>query len=136
MSDAEKWMLAAAYKLAGMDSIGKQIVRTAGVTVKSYQESGGTYGSTLRDMAIILEQLVIFENWELALKLFKEISEMLSTTTWYSTQTTGYSLLALGKYLSANRFRGKAPQISGYIIFGNEKIPFSTQNITSLPVIH
>ena len=99
MNTVQKWLLGAAYKLAGMDNTAEGIVEGLGTEVEEYQEFGGTYGSSLRDKAMILDAAIALEEWDTAEKLFTYINERLSIDKWYSTQTTGYSLLALGKYM-------------------------------------
>lgn len=99
MNDTQKWMLAAAYHLAGVERTAAQILIPAGKRVKRYNESGGTYGSGLRDLSIILNTLVLFERWSEADEIAKELGAALASQNWYSTHTTGFMLLALGKYL-------------------------------------
>ena len=99
MNDTQKWMLAAAYHLAGVERTAAQILIPAGKRVKRYNESGGTYGSGLRDLSIILNTLVLFERWSEADEIARELGAALESRRWHSTQTTGFMLLALGKYL-------------------------------------
>lgn len=131
MTDTEKWTLAAAYKLAGVNRAAAEIIKTAGLEVQDYNEFSGTYGSGLRDQAMILEKLVIFEHWAEADDMVKIISSALSGADWYSTQTTGYTLLALGKYLKAVEGDSKEKHVlSGYIkLPDGEKIDFNTESI-------
>ncbi|HGY54881.1 MAG TPA: alpha-2-macroglobulin family protein [Caldithrix abyssi] len=132
LNDVERWLLAAAYKLAGVDDVAERIAGTSGQTVKEYQEFAGTYGSTLRDKAMILEQMVLFKQWNKARDLADELATALGTKTWYSTQTTGYALLALGKYLQATEGESKTEKvISGRVILPDGKeVPFKTGEIS------
>ncbi|MCP4155034.1 MAG: hypothetical protein GY757_45340, partial [bacterium] len=100
--------------------------------VEKYCDTGGTYGSNIRDLAIILEVLTLFEDWNKADSLYDDIIEEISGYNWYATQTVGYSLLAIGKYMRANSgdFRGEKAVISGYIkLPGKKKIPFNTDKM-------
>ncbi|RMI06858.1 MAG: hypothetical protein D6681_08145, partial [Calditrichaeota bacterium] len=63
LQDTEKWLLAAAYLRAGQQNTAARIRQTAGFQVPEYREFGGTYGSTLRDKAIILDMLTTLELW-------------------------------------------------------------------------
>ncbi|MFC2088761.1 alpha-2-macroglobulin, partial [Calditrichota bacterium] len=132
MTDTEKWTLAAAYKLAGVERTAAEIIINAGMNVKDYNEFSGTYGSGLRDQAMILEKLVLFEYWSEADNLVKTITSALSGSDWYSTQTTGYTLLALGKYLKAVEGDSKDKHIlAGYIeLPSTKRIEFSTESIS------
>jgi uncharacterized protein YfaS (alpha-2-macroglobulin family) len=50
---------------------------------------------------MILEALSAMKNQAEAQPILKEISNRLSTNSWYSTQTTAYCLLAVSKYMEA-----------------------------------
>lgn len=132
MNDTQKWMLASAYALAGAKSVAEQIAKSAGETVQDYQEFGGTYGSGMRDKAIILSMLVDMERWAEADRLANDLAAVLSTQNWYSTQTTGYMLLAEGKYLHALEGQsGSKPRLNGTITLpGGEKVPYDTEDIS------
>lgn len=111
MSDVQKWLLAAGYERSGAGNAANRVLASAGMTVEDYLEFGNTYGSTLRDKSIILEQLILFERWNEAQKLASEIATALSSDNWYATQTTAYMLMALGKYFKAIEGEGDEPPI-------------------------
>ncbi|NJO68803.1 MAG: hypothetical protein HC830_05545, partial [Bacteroidetes bacterium] len=100
MTNVQKWMLAAAFQQAGVTDKVSDIVKNTGTDVKEYSEFSGTYGSWLRDKAMILDALVVMKRYDQADILTREISKYISSTTWYSTQTIGYSLLAMGRYIT------------------------------------
>jgi uncharacterized protein YfaS (alpha-2-macroglobulin family) len=132
MSNTQKWMLAAAYHLAGSEGTAKNIFKKASLEVKDYNETGGTYGSRLRDLGIILEVLTTFKDWNKADPLHDDILIMVAGSNWYSTQALGYSLMAMGKYMRANEmdFREEKPVLSGYIkLPGKKKFPFRTEQL-------
>jgi uncharacterized protein YfaS (alpha-2-macroglobulin family) len=132
MNDVQKWLLAAAYKLAGVDKTANKILISAGTSVKDYQEFAGTYGSALRDKAVILDQMVLFERWEEANKLADELATVLSTQEWYSTQSTGFMLLSMGKYFKAlEGDKDKKLIMTGQIILPDgKKVDFNTDKIS------
>jgi len=101
LRDVERWMLASAYKLAGVESEANTILKSTGSAVKAYREFGGTYGSSDRDKAIILDQIVYFKNYTKANKMVDELAALLKSKTWLSTQESAFILLAMGKYLNA-----------------------------------
>lgn len=92
---AARWRLAAAYQLAGQAEAARRLVAGAGVRVAPYREMAGTFGSDLRDKAMILEALLIMERHGETFELTKEISDALSSERWLSTQTTAFALMAL-----------------------------------------
>ena len=99
LTNEARWRLAAAYALSGKKEIGKDIVKNATAQVQPYTELGYSYGSELRDEAMILETQVLLEDQNNAAINARTIGEQLSETKWYSTQTTAFALLSLGKFL-------------------------------------
>ncbi len=98
MNNAEKSYLAAAYALIGFEDISGEILKDIDFSVKEYDEFDITFGSKLRDQAILLDILTLFGDYTRGVDLYNEIAAELSSNKWYSTQTTAYSLLALTKY--------------------------------------
>ena len=98
LSIAAQWRLAAAYQLAGKTEVAKKMVENTSTTIKPYRELFYSYGSDLRDKAMIVEALCSMNMKIKAAGLVKEISEKLSADEWMSTQTTAYALLAISKF--------------------------------------
>ncbi|HEY8958399.1 alpha-2-macroglobulin family protein [Chitinophaga sp.] len=104
LSAPAKWRLAAAYKLSGQPEVANSLVQGLTTDVKAYTQLGGTFGSDLRDRAMILETLTIMGQRNRANELVKQIAAQLSQNDqWYSTQTTAYSLIAVAKYCGNNK---------------------------------
>jgi len=122
-TNVEKWMLSSAYFLAGKRNISENIRQGIKIATSKYKNPGRTFGSSMRDRAIILNSLTLFKDWNKADIVYEGIVRDLSTGKWYSTQTLGYSLLALGKYMLGNKldFRGDDAPIKGYVIFPDGK---------------
>lgn len=99
-----KWMLAAAYVKAGQPEAAKKLIDNLSTTIKPYQEMAYSYGSDVRDRAIILETLVLLNDKAKAFELVKELSSALSNSSyWMSTQSVAYSLKAIGMFVSTER---------------------------------
>jgi len=96
------WRLALAYAEGGKPEIARGLIRGLSKHIKPYQELGGSYGSDVRDEAMILETLVALNDQEAAAAVVRSLSENLSTDRWLSTQTTAYSLLAIAKFVGQN----------------------------------
>ncbi len=130
-----KWCLAAAYQLAGQNDIAKSITNQIGTTVKPYKELSTTYGSDLRDKAMILEALSLMGEKAKAAALMKEIAQRLSSPEWLSTQTSAYCLIAVAKFINANgisqklnytyKIDGKSQEITTLSPFSQIKLPIS-----------
>lgn len=94
-----RWMLAAAYKLAGMGDAANDLVKADRVTLQDYATPDGTFGSRLRDAAIVLNGMVTLGQLDRAKPLVDEISGQLRTEAWYSTQSVAYALMAMSRYV-------------------------------------
>ncbi|MBN1466705.1 hypothetical protein JXA02_13195, partial [candidate division KSB1 bacterium] len=92
-----KWRLAAAYKLAGLEDAARSLAE-GDIAVPAYQELSNTYGSDIRDKAMILETLTLLQDRPRAQKIVKELSEALSSDRWMSTQTTAFALIAIARH--------------------------------------
>lgn len=93
-----QWNLAAAYAQAGKPDVAQQLINGLSTTVQDYTELAYTYGSGLRDRAMILEALTVIGERDAAAEMLQALSEGLNAERWLSTQTTAYCLLAIGKF--------------------------------------
>ncbi|MCZ8286812.1 MAG: hypothetical protein O9353_15265, partial [Bacteroidia bacterium] len=98
ISVTAKWRLAAAYKLIGQHEVAQALVKDLSTTVKAYKELSYSYGSDVRDEAMILETLSLLKDKSKANPLAKEVAKHLNSNHWMSTQETAYSLLAMCEY--------------------------------------
>ncbi|UKJ09119.1 alpha-2-macroglobulin family protein [Solitalea lacus] len=103
LSNEAKWRLAAAYQLAGQEETAQSLIRGLSTSVKKYKQLGGTFGSDLRDQAMILETLSLLGEKQKASALVQTVAAKLSQEDWYSTQTTAYSLIAIANYCGSNK---------------------------------
>lgn len=103
LSNVARWQLAAAYHLAGMPDAAKDVLSGANISVEEYLNDSLTYGSTVRDQAIILDALLTMEREDKKVEqLTMSISKALSDKRWHSTQTVAYSLLAMSHLVGAD----------------------------------
>ncbi|MBE9469530.1 MAG: hypothetical protein IMY72_14585 [Bacteroidetes bacterium] len=116
MNNTQKWLLAASYSLAGLTNEAESLIQNTNTTTESYSKFSKSFGSALRDKAMILDALVTLKKYDLADKLVKDISSAISARDWYSTQTIGYSILAMGKYMNFLNNGSKNVKIKGQII--------------------
>lgn len=130
MKNSDRWLLATAYLHAGMERTANDVARSTGVTVEEYREFADTYGSDLRDTALILDNLVAFQRWGMADSLAKVVARSIKTG-WHATQTTSVSLLALGKYVLALQHgnRTVAPLTGRVRLPGGRSVPFNVEGL-------
>jgi alpha-2-macroglobulin len=106
LSVAARWRLAAAYVLAGNPEAARSIIDNVPTEIKPYREQAFTYGSHIRDMAMILETLVLLNDMTRAMPLLQEISKTLSSDSWMSTQEISFCLLAFSKFAESDKTTG------------------------------
>lgn len=94
-----RWRLAAAYHLAGQQQVARTLVDGQSMESGQYSGHGTTYGSALRDLALILDTLALIGDRERAMELVQAVSKQLSSNRWHSTQTTAYSLLGISRFV-------------------------------------
>ncbi len=126
-----KWRLAVTYAIAGQKNTANKMIEGLGVTTSSYRFSALTYGSALRDKAMILEALVELKKNDLAFEMAMSVARELNNGNWYSTQTTAYALLGLSKFLE-NKESDKAA--FAYKINGKGETINTTNPVYSVPV--
>jgi len=102
-----RWELAAAYVMISRPEVADQLVDMTKLEPSVYQNEGVTFGSSLRDQAILLETLTLMKKKTEAFSVAKSISSALCSDQWMSTQTTANCLLAMA------RFAGKANKPNG-----------------------
>ena len=125
---AARWRLAAAYQIAGQPEVAQQIIKNTSVEILSYRELTHTYGSSLRDKAMILETLCLMDEMEKAMPVAMAISQELSQGRWLSTQTTAYALIAMARFTGISSPTG---EMSFTYAWGQEK----ETAISSLPPV-
>ncbi|MFW5999693.1 MAG: alpha-2-macroglobulin family protein [Halanaerobiaceae bacterium] len=99
MDNTAGFYLAAAYQLTGYEDAAREILESFAPEVEEEVDIEQTYGSHLRNKAIMLEVMTRFGNYDQALRLYNDLAEHISSEEWLSTQETGYSLLAVAKYI-------------------------------------
>jgi uncharacterized protein YfaS (alpha-2-macroglobulin family) len=128
------WMLAATYAKAGQPEVAKKIISGLTMDIRPYQEMSYTYGSDMRDMAMIMETLVLVNERTKALNILKDLSKALSNQSyWMSTQTTAYCLKAIGNFVGSE----KRAEIRFSYSFGGKDVNASTDlpvAQTNLPI--
>jgi uncharacterized protein YfaS (alpha-2-macroglobulin family) len=96
LSVQARWRLAAAYALAGKKDAASQLTNNATDQIERYSFSNNTFGSSQRDMAMIMETYLLLGKTEKALNLSFKVSEYLSGG-YITTQTAAYGLIAMSK---------------------------------------
>jgi hypothetical protein len=98
MPPEARWQLAAAYRLAGLPDAASELVRGTASIVTHDGRPDPTFGSELRNRAIVLASMVTLGQRAQADELVRAISEQLASNRWHSTQSVAYALLSLASY--------------------------------------
>ena len=102
ISPEAKWRLAAAYQLIGQSNTALDLTSGTPQDFSNRLNPGFTFGSALRDQAMVLETLTLMGKRDLAGAMVLEVANKLSEDSWYSTQTTAYALIAIAKFCGKN----------------------------------
>ena len=92
-----RWLLAMSYQHVGLKDAAQDVMGTIAKSVPSYQDSGYTYGSEMRDRGLLLAALV-------SLNANKE-------TTWEVAEQVANELAANGGYISFGKYLLRMPQL-------------------------
>ncbi|MCS6947614.1 MAG: hypothetical protein NZM12_08365, partial [Steroidobacteraceae bacterium] len=98
LPDVETWLLAAAYRLAGLDDVARALTVRRALRVREARADDLTLASPLRDRALLLHSLIVLKRYELSADLVRAIAQQLASEEWLSTQSLAYALLAIAKF--------------------------------------
>jgi uncharacterized protein YfaS (alpha-2-macroglobulin family) len=94
------WFLAGAYALDAKPTIARKIIDELPQKSDSKQSVfSNDFGSPERDMAVTLTVLSALGDKKDGFILVKQLSDILSSKKWLSTQSTAWSLMAISKYV-------------------------------------
>lgn len=98
LSTTAAWRLATAYGQIGQLETAKEMTRKLQTYVPVFKELTGTFGSEVRNRAIILEAQALLQQQQGAMESMKYLATQLRSDEWMSTQETAYSLIAIGRF--------------------------------------
>jgi hypothetical protein len=146
LSATAVWMLAASYAKAGQPEAAKKLVSNLSTTIKAYRELGYSYGSDVRDRALILETLILLGDKTKAFEKLKEISKYLSNDGyWLSTQETAFCLKAVGAFAGIEKrgdlkfsytLNGKTVNASTELPMAQVQIPIAGLKKESVKIVN
>jgi alpha-2-macroglobulin len=97
LDPVERWLLAAAYQLAGLRDAAASLATGDPLAVRQYRGWDYTFGGSLRDHALVLQSMVVLGQLDKAEPLVREVARALSDDRWYSTQETAHALLGMAQ---------------------------------------
>jgi uncharacterized protein YfaS (alpha-2-macroglobulin family) len=123
-----KWRLAAAYQLVGQSKVALQLISGLSTNFPKREYTGITFGSDLRDQAMVLETLTLMNRKAEGEQLVRTVANKLSQDDWYSTQTTAYALIAIAKFSGSNK---DAKKIIATGNAGTQKLNINSGSVVS-----
>lgn len=129
LSGEAGWRLAAAYALAGRPEVAEKLIELAqNMKPSVYKGYNETFGSTLRDQAMILETLVLMNKKQRAFSLINTMAAHYSAD-FMTTQSAAFCIYSISRYA---KMTGAENKLSfSYTLDGK------TENIiSSLPVFN
>jgi len=106
-----RWLLAAAYAQSGVQDAATQLLDMGGNVTGEYEWSGYTYGSKLRDDALLTMTYNQTGQAEKAWEVAQSVADQLSRQKWYSTHSLAWSFMALANFFDSDD-KGKAHPLS------------------------
>lgn len=108
-STQAKWRLAAAYCVAGKKAVAQEMIKNITTTVEYCPDGrAGTFWSSLRDKAMILETLVLAGEDARALDLAQTVADEYADG-WYCTQDIAFISVAMGQL--AKKYNSSATEV-------------------------
>ncbi len=119
---AAKWRLAASYAIIGRNDVAESIISSISEDIKPYKELSSSFGTHIRDWAMVLETLCLMGKEEEAYKMAIKIAKELGSDTWMSTQTTAYSLMGITNFMK--KYDSKDSNLTYDLIINKNKNKF------------
>ncbi len=140
LSPQAQWWLAGAYAEVGQIDVAEKIIAGKSTDIPGYRVNDYTYGSSERDIALILKVLCRMNKKNQAYEQLKKVSDFLSSKSWLSTQTTAFGLLSVADFIkrygessalqATCKVNGKEVAIKGKAIISQIPLDFRNGNAT------
>lgn len=96
-----RYMMADVMALAGETDYAKELLPETIEPATFSPETGGSFSSGVRSTAILLDVLMDIDPGNPGTSvLARDLSDHVKTSRWYTTQSTAFALMALGRYLA------------------------------------
>lgn len=91
------FLLAAAYAMNSKKSIALELIQGANTDIEPYLHTSDTYGSRIRDMALIAQTLNLLDRSNEGAIIVKKIAHLLNDGSWHSTQSLAHGIMAVAQ---------------------------------------
>ena len=107
-----EWMLAAAYAVSGKVKTAQEIVAKGAASTGEYGAADFTYGSSLRDKAVVLQVLALSDDLAQALPAALEVAEYINKG-YYSTQEAAFAAMGMDRLFAKVGSQAVKAQVGG-----------------------
>ncbi|MCC6369488.1 MAG: hypothetical protein IT236_00640, partial [Bacteroidia bacterium] len=118
ISNQARWWLASAYAQAGQSDEAEKILSKTTENVSNYRINYYTFGSSERDVAVMLQTLCLLNKKQQAITQLRRVAKYLSSDGWYSTQTTAFGLVSVATFIK--KFGGSSALQAKCVVNGKE----------------
>ena len=131
LPSATKWLLAHALMLVGEKNSADKMLKDATVYVDNYRELSGTFGSKIRDQAMIIRVLLARGEKIKAKSLVDELTPYFKGNDYYlNTQEISQCLISFAMFSSLDKIESSLT----YDVSLSEKTKYKDQKISEKPV--
>ena len=102
LNDKARWLLASAYQKASQPEAAKELIQGLLAKVDEVERSDKTYSSTLGNLGLQLESLVILDKKQDANILLEQIAAQMQGKKYQSTQGIAWALMGVSHYLGGD----------------------------------
>ncbi len=131
LSDYARYPLAAAYAYNGKNKIAEQLLTSSKPVYTRYMFED-IYGSDMREKALVAITYSTMNKRKEAFITIKELAKMLSSNSWYSTQSLSFAFVACANYLQGEKLR--TPMKINYSIDNKSQTAESFKYFKSIPI--
>ena len=128
-----RWLLAGAYAQIGEPGAVSSLLSQGSALLAEYRAPGPTFGSMMRDAAILLQAFILSKDDSRATELAQDLADELGGRKWYSTQSLGFALSSLGRYV-LERKKGQPFKFNYAVGMGDFKWVTSNKSIASVSI--
>ncbi len=127
LAPVSRRLLASAYTIVGRQDVAKELINKTTPLSAAPVFTDLTFGSDLRDKAISLMTMTLLGEGAEAARLAGEVSEVLASDSWQSTQSTAFALVALSQYME--KYKVSDSMAFTYTLNGKAQNVETTKNI-------
>jgi len=97
-----RWLLASAYQTASQPAAAQALIQGMSLDVDTVERSDNSFSSTLGDLGLRLQNLIILDKKQDANQLLEQIASQMSSDSYQNTQGIAWALMGVSRYLDGD----------------------------------